>query len=43
MMSRCYIYGYAIVVTWWGQLGESGSLEREGQGERCGYSEVPRW
>jgi hypothetical protein len=26
-----------------GQLGERGSLRREGRGEGCGYSEVPRW
>jgi hypothetical protein len=26
-----------------GQLGESSSLGREGRGEGCGYSEVPRW
>jgi hypothetical protein len=25
-----------------GQLGERGSLEREGRGECCGNSEVPR-
>jgi hypothetical protein len=27
---------------WVGQLGESGSLKREGQEEGRGYSEVPR-
>jgi hypothetical protein len=26
-----------------GQIGKSGSLRREGCGEGCGYSEVPRW
>jgi hypothetical protein len=26
-----------------GQLGERGSLRREGWGEGRGYSEVPRW
>jgi hypothetical protein len=26
-----------------GQLGERDSLGREGWGEGCGYSEVPRW
>jgi hypothetical protein len=26
-----------------GQLGDGGALEREGQGEGRGYSEVPRW
>jgi hypothetical protein len=26
-----------------GQLGDGGALGREGQGEGCGYSEVPRW
>jgi hypothetical protein len=26
-----------------GQLGESGSLGREGSGEGYGYFEVPRW
>jgi hypothetical protein len=26
-----------------GQLGESGSLGREGRGESRSYSEVPRW
>jgi hypothetical protein len=26
-----------------GQLGKSGSLRREGWGENCGYSKVPRW
>jgi hypothetical protein len=25
------------------QIGESGSLRREGWGEGRGYSEVPRW
>jgi hypothetical protein len=25
------------------QLGERGSLGREGRGEEHGYSEVPRW
>jgi hypothetical protein len=27
---------------WEGQLGERGSLGREGRGECCGNSEVPR-
>jgi hypothetical protein len=26
-----------------GQLGESGSLRREGWGEGRGYSKVPKW
>jgi hypothetical protein len=28
---------------WAGQIGESGSLRREGWGEVRGYFEVPRW
>jgi hypothetical protein len=28
---------------WVGQIGESGSLEREGRAEGRGYSEVPIW
>jgi hypothetical protein len=42
-MSRGYVY---VLVCWCdraGQIGESGSLGREGWGEGRGYSEVPRW
>jgi hypothetical protein len=42
MMSRGYVYDYVYCCDLAGQLGESGSLEREGWRESHGYSEVPR-
>jgi hypothetical protein len=43
MMSRGYIY----VLVYWrdrvGQIGESGTLRREGWGEGHSYTEVLRW
>jgi hypothetical protein len=41
MISRGYVYGYAVAVTRWG-LGDGGALGREGEGEIRGYSEIPR-
>jgi hypothetical protein len=43
MMSRSYVYVHVYYCDWTGQLGESGSLEREGWGEGHDYSEVLRW
>jgi hypothetical protein len=43
MMSRSYVY---VLVCWCdraGQLGENGSLKREGWGEGRGYFEVLMW
>jgi hypothetical protein len=43
MMSIGYIYVHVCCCERVGQIGEGGSLEKEGWGEGCGYSEVPRW
>jgi hypothetical protein len=42
MMSRGYVYVHVYCCDRAGQLGESGSLGREGWGEGRGYSKVPR-
>jgi hypothetical protein len=41
-MSRDFVYVHACCCDRAGQIGESGSLRREGWGEGRGYSEVPR-
>jgi hypothetical protein len=43
MMSRGYIYAHVCCCDWVGQIGESGSLGREGWGEGRGYSNFSRW
>jgi hypothetical protein len=43
MMSKSYVYVHAYCCDWVGQIGESGSLEREGWGEGHGCSEISRW
>jgi hypothetical protein len=43
MMSRCYVYIRVCCCDRAGQIGESGSLEREWWGEGHGYSKVPMW
>jgi hypothetical protein len=40
MMSRCYVHAYLCDRA--GQIGESGSLKREGWAAGHGYSEVTR-
>jgi hypothetical protein len=42
-MSRGYVFVYVCCCDRAGQIGKSGSLEREGWGEGRGYCEVPRW
>jgi hypothetical protein len=43
MMSRSYVYVHVCWCDRAGQLGESGSLERDEWGEGRGYFEVPMW
>jgi hypothetical protein len=43
MMSRDYIYTDVCYCDQAGQLGESGTLGREGWGEGREYSEVQKW
>jgi hypothetical protein len=43
MMSRGYVYVHVRYCDRVGQLGESGSLGKEGWGEGHDYSEVSRW
>jgi hypothetical protein len=38
---KVYVYVYWCDRA--GQIGKSGSLEREGWGESRGYSKIPRW
>jgi hypothetical protein len=42
-MSRGYVYAHVCWCDRMGQIGESGSLRREGWGEGGGYSEVLTW
>jgi hypothetical protein len=42
-MSRGYVYAFVCWHDRVGQLGDSGTLRREGQGEGHAYSEVSRW
>jgi hypothetical protein len=43
MMSWGYIYVHVCCCDRAWQIGENGSLRKEGWGEGRGYSEVPRW
>jgi hypothetical protein len=42
-MSRGYVYAFVCWHDRVGQLGDGGTLRREGQGEGHDYSEVSRW
>jgi hypothetical protein len=43
MISRGYVYVHVCCCDWAGQIGESGTLGREGRGEGHSYSEVLMW